>query len=125
ISARCSDWPVERNGASRRFEVGGGRAVHGRLPRISGITRLAMTDSTSRRFVGRKVVLGFLALTALTVRTTTFLFIRGMEPSGRILALRAEGERSALLLRATKGKRNHVQLVRVLDDGTQPHKITL
>lgn len=84
-----------------------------------------MTDSTSRRFVGRKVVLGFLALIALTVGTTIFLFIRGMEPSGRILALRAEGERSALLLRATKGKRNHVQLVRVLDDGTQPHKITL
>jgi hypothetical protein len=84
-----------------------------------------MVDPSLRRFQGRHVVKALLAALAITIVTALLFFYRGTTPSGRILGLRAEGDRSALLLRESAGKRRHVHLVRMLDDGSQPHKISL
>jgi hypothetical protein len=70
-------------------------------------------------------VKALLAALAITIATALLFFYRGTTPSGKILGLRAEGDRSVLLLRESEGKRRHVHLVRMLDDGSQPHKISL
>jgi hypothetical protein len=84
-----------------------------------------MIESRARRLAGRHVVTTLLALLAIVIAAALYFFFVHAEPRGEILALRAEGERSALVLRKTTGKRSHVHLVRVLEDGTQPHKISL
>jgi hypothetical protein len=84
-----------------------------------------MIESRPRRFGGPHVVRIFLAILAIAIAAALYSFFLLSDPRGEILALRAEGERSALVLRKTTGKRGHVHLVRVLEDGSQPHKISL